>query len=173
MYTLGVIELDWRLGIDILSAGSGVAGVVLAVVQYRRARKAAEAEQKAGEAEQRMQNRLWRRSAAEDFKNLSDRAGRVFLKIRSQDWQVSGELALELTGLLAQASGSWSGLLTGLERDKMDTAKKYTECMLSRIPVREEQMAGGTLDEMTAYCHFLQTVSAEISGRMRIEADKG
>jgi hypothetical protein len=166
VYNPVVIELDWRLWIDILSAGFCVVGVLLALVQRRKA-------QEATQAEQRMRDRLWHRSAAEDFKSLSEHAGRVLLKVRSQDWLMAGELASELTRLLAQASGSWYALLRGLERDKLQTAGKYAERLLRRIPVREEQMAGGTLDEMTAYCHFLQTVSAEISGRMRIEADKG
>jgi len=120
-----------------------------------------------------MRNRLWHRGAAEDFKNLSDQVGRVFLKIRSQDWQVAGELASELTRLLAQASGSWYALLSGLERDKLQIAGKYAERLLRRIPVREEQMAEEVLEEIMATCHFLQTVPAEIGGRMRIEADKG
>jgi len=118
------------------------------------------------EAARVARQKLLNQQAAEEFDEMARGAASLSMMIRNQEWRQCVELSTDLRIALARAKGSWPGLLTGLEKDKLEVAAKGVQSLAARIPAQGEP-DGELLQPMIEQSNLVIDVVAEIAGRLK------
>jgi hypothetical protein len=154
-----ISTLGW---IDVTSLIVGVAGLGVGVWSIRKVRNARDAEGFA-------RNKLLRRIAADEFRELSATAVNLAGAIGKKDWTDSGRIAIGLIGALAQAKGAWGKRQTDPnDQDQLEATTERIKSISRAIGAAQ----GGQPDEkqmnfMLSRCVSVIEVVSEIAGKLK------
>jgi hypothetical protein len=147
------ITLTWQDLVAIVS-------LILAVDGYRRVWRS---KKTAGET--RLQ--LLRRVAAESFHNLAGGGFEIEAALAEQRWERGREHVDRLRLALAEASGSWSELLVGLEQQKADAVGAELTSLQGNLYACGDNPSPEQVVGMRQQCATAYTLLAGISGKLR------
>lgn len=138
----------------------GAAGFLVGAYGLRRMKTAQR-------AEKAVRRKMLNQMASEDFEEIARNAATLVSMVRTQDWNRGIDVATLLTSSLSRASGSWSTLLEGTEKDKLQVSIGEIMIITSSILMNPEQVPPNTIQELITRCYFIIEVGSEIAGRLK------
>ncbi len=153
----------WGFVLNILGLIVGIVGVGLAVRSHMKLKDAQT-------AKKGTERKLFHHMAAQQFDEIGRTAAEIILRLRGGDVRSASGLATELKLSLGKALGSWSRLMEGSERDKVEVAMKSADEILQQLPAAggPEPIAPERAQSAVGHAGFIMAVAGEIGGRLRV-----
>ncbi len=148
--------------IGIIGVVIGLAGLVVAYLQYQKARSERQAVRE-------IRQKLFRQQAAQRFSDIAPRVVLLSGQVRIRNWQNCAEIATEIGAKLANAAGFCSDLkIIEDQKGLLQLSSDAVQFILAGLPIEEGQLIDAVaVQEMTKKCILILFGVEQIAGRLK------
>lgn len=105
--------------------------------------------------------------AAKDFDELVQASSLLTSSLTAGNHDHCRKLAIVLTKTLSAASGAWTSLFTGPDKDKIDVAIMFARNLSVSLATDQQPLEQESVRRMVNASEFIGSVAAEVSGRLK------
>jgi hypothetical protein len=139
-----------------------VAGILLAIDQYRKNRSASR-------AVRQLKRSLLKQRSSQYFEELSRKAATLSSTLRSRNWAEVAELATQIGGLISSAASFSQKLILDEERNELHLAATSLKAIWEGIPAnpQHQDVTDDKIKELMSHCMVIVYGVDRVGGRMR------
>jgi hypothetical protein len=122
-------------------------------------------------AAERASEQVWRKSAATDFAEMSQRARDLLGHVQNRQSDLATARASDLLQSFQTAFGRWSGVLNSESLESLTLLRGQLEAISRSLSVEEIPTDVATFTKLSDRCHKLLSVLSEEAGKVQLTAE--
>jgi hypothetical protein len=154
------VNLGWRDFVALAGVLIGIAGLVIAWFQYKKA-------ESAGQAVKQVHKTLFRQKAAQHFTALEPKAILLSNAVRGRRWDEAAELSTVVGAMLVNAAGYCSPLMNVEDNANLELAATGLRYLSENLPIDSNPIDQAIFLPMRTHCVTILFNIERIAGRMR------
>lgn len=154
------VNLGWRDFVAIAGVLIGIAGLVVAWLQYQKA-------ETARQAVRQVRTTLFRQKGAQHFTALEPKALLLSTAIRARRWDEAAELSAVIGAMLVNAAGYCSPLMNAEDNANLELAATGLRYLSENLPIDSNPIDPAIFLQMRTHCVTILFNVERISGRLR------